>query len=161
MKATHHRGSALLFAALLVFAATPAAAQQRAGAGAFAIEALGGTAGSAAGIGLGIVTFRPGSCDGEDVACILEKLGSIGLLTAITSPLGTWAAGRAANTEPDFVGALVGGVAGTLAGAGAIRLLDEAGSPVEGAGAVLVYCATQGIFSALGSRLRRAVRDAP
>jgi len=146
----------LAVAALLL--ASPAGAQERTTAAEFSIEAAGGTLGSALGVGIGLLIADPGDCDGEDLQCILEGLGVTGLVAAATAPLGTVLAGRAYDTEPSMLGAVLGSVAGVAVGLGVIKLFDEAGVPLEGLGAGVAFTLSHGIVTALGSRLVAALR---
>jgi hypothetical protein len=123
------------------------------------IEAAGGTLGSAAGIGVGLAVARPDECDGEDIECILRGVGAVGLIAAVTAPLGTYALGNALDTGVSGWGALLGSVAGLAAGAGVIKLFDEAGENLDGAGAVVAVSLTHGVVTALGSRLAAALCD--
>jgi hypothetical protein len=123
------------------------------------VEATGGILGSAAGIGLGVALAQPDECDAEDLECILAGVGAVGLVAAITAPLGTELVGNAFDTEPSLLGAVLGSVAGLAAGAGVIKLFDEAGTNVEGAVAVIAVSLTHGIVTAAGSRLVASMRD--
>jgi hypothetical protein len=146
----------------LVALPSPAGAQPAPGrtfGSAYAIEATGGVLGSAFGIGVGVAVVRPDECDAENLECILRGVGAVGLVGALTAPLGSYAAGRAFDTQPSPWGAFLGSVAGLAAGVGVIKLVDEAGGRVEGAGAVIAVSLTHGVVTALGSRLVAGLRD--
>jgi hypothetical protein len=132
--------------------ATPAAVS---GTRAFAAEALGGTLGSAVGIGLGLAVARPDDCPSDDdVVCTLRRLGVTGAIGVIGATVGTVVAGRVADTDPSLVGAFLGAAAGAAAGIGLEHLItEEMGQPLGNVGAVLLFSVTQGILAAAGSRL--------
>ena len=149
-------------AALLILAAlgtAPLAAQPRAGAAAWGIEAVGGTLGSLAGFGAGILLAEDQDCE-DDLQCELTQAGvAVGLAT-MGATLGNWAIGRAADTGPSFAGAAVGSLVGAAAGIGVVKLLDEmdsSSSPSQGA-IVVGFSVTQGVLTALGSRIGAALR---
>jgi hypothetical protein len=126
---------------------------------AFVWEATGGILGSAAGIGLGIAVADPDECDAEDLECILRGVGAVGLVAAVSAPLGTYILGDVLDTEPSPWGAALGSIAGLAASLGVIKLFDEAGNGVEGAAAVVVVSLTHGVVTAVGSRLLASMRD--
>jgi hypothetical protein len=144
-------------ASIAVLAVQPVGAQTDAG-NAAGVEWAGGTLGSAAGVGIGLLLADPGSCGEDDVGCVLERLGIVGLTTAATTPLGVWAGGAAASTEPHVLGAVLGGVVGVGASLGAMRLFSELGLEPSGIAAVAVYAVTQGLVAAAGSRLGASLR---
>jgi hypothetical protein len=148
---------ALLVAPLMSAMAAPGlSGQERSGTGAWAIEAAGGSVGSLAGFGAGVL-FVDDDC-GDDLDCILDAVGTV-LLTASTgSTLGAWAFGKMADTNSSLVGAALGSLAGAAAGLGVIKLIDEAGGSGEGAGAVIGFSVAQEMVTALGSRIGAALR---
>jgi hypothetical protein len=148
--------AALTVAGLL--AVSPLDAQERSASGSFAIEAVGGALGSAVGVGVGLLITDPGNCDGEDIQCILEGLGITGLIAAAGAPVGTLLAGKAWDTEPSLLGAVLGSIAGVAVGLGVIKLFDEAGVPLEGFGAGVTFALSHGVVTALGSRWLAALR---
>jgi hypothetical protein len=149
------------FVALLLIGAGPMAAAQRAtaaavtGARAFAVEALGGTVGSALGIAIGLAVAKPDDCPPEDdVACTLQKLGITGIVGVAGATIGTAVAGRWAGTRPSLLGAFLGAAAGAAAGIGLEHLVTEEMSQSLGdAGTLVLFSVTQGIRAAAGSRL--------
>ena len=151
-----------LFAALFFLHAATAHAQRetRSGVSAFAIEAAGGTVGSLAGVALGLAVARVDSCDSEDLTCILSGLSVGGLGGVIGSTLGTVVVGRKFDTRPSTVGAILGSLVGVAAGIGVVHLItEEASTRLGRAGSVLVFSTTQGLVTALGSRIGASIRD--
>jgi hypothetical protein len=132
-------------------------AQARTGTSAFLVEAAGAAAGSA--LGFGILYLTASECDGEDLACTLEKV-FIGIaLGTAGAAAGAVIAGRSADTEPSTIGAVLGAVAGAAGGIGLWRLFTEkldVGNHT--AGAAITYIGTQAIVTALGSRIFRALK---
>lgn len=120
------------------------------GGAAFTVEAAGATAGSLLGAGLALATI---DCDGEDLDCVLGGVAVTGVLGAAGSVGGDLLAGRLADTRPSVGGAVGGAVLGTLGGLAVVKGLEEAG--VDGAPAIVGFSVTQGLFTALGSRLFR------
>jgi hypothetical protein len=125
------------------------------GASAFAAEALGGAAGSAVGVVLGLSIARPDDCPVEDdVVCPLQRLSVAGLMGVAGATIGTVVAGRAANTNPSLVGAFLGAVAGAAAGIGLDHLItEEMGQSLGDVGAIALFSVTQGVLAAAGSRI--------
>ena len=161
------RGNCYIFVILtttgLIGLANGAAGQvrpARAGGAAFAIEAAGGTVGSVAGFGLGVLITNPENCSSDDLACTLEKVGAALAISAGGAALGTIWVGRAANTRPSALGAFVGGALGIVAGVGVVHLIsEELDLSRENVVLWVGYTVTQGLVTALGSRLVRALRD--
>jgi hypothetical protein len=146
--------------ALIPSVASHAQREPRRGTGAFAIEAVGGTAGSLAGVGLGLAISRANDeCGSEDLACQLRQAATTGTVSVIGATAGAFLAGRTATTEPSVAGSLLGAVAGAAAGVGVIHLLTEETKLARNNGTLVVaYSVTQGVVSALGSRIVAAVR---
>ena len=142
---------------LVLLPAMPASAQRAEGS-AWAIEAAGGALGSAAGFGLGLALLDDNDC-GDDLGCIFRDVAGVLAGASAGATLGSWALGDAADTEPSVGGAALGSLAGAVAGLGVIKLLDEAAPDLdEGAVAVIGFAVSQGIFTALGSRIGAALR---
>lgn len=151
-----------IFAALLCLQAASAHAQRetRSGVSAFAIETAGGTVGSLAGVALGLAVARVDSCDSEDLACILSGLSIGGLGGVIGATLGTVVVGRRFDTRPSTAGAIAGSLVGVAAGLGVVHLItEEASTSLGRVGGVLVFSTTQGLVTALGSRIGASIRD--
>ena len=116
----------VIAASMIALALLPAALHaqgSRTGAGAFLVEAAGGTAGSLAGFGVGYALAD--RCDSEDLVCNLENAGTALLAGTVLAAVGTYIAGRLGDTEPSALGAGLRAVAGAAAGIGAWHLLTE------------------------------------
>jgi len=126
------------------------------GGRAFLIESAGGTAGSA--LGFGLIYLLGRDCDVEDLGCNLQNaFGAVAVGTA-ASAAGAYLAGRLGNTRPSGWGATVGSIAGAGGAIGLWHLLTEELDVVNDQGAVVVtYALTQGLMTALGSRIGRAI----
>jgi hypothetical protein len=150
----------LLVSVLPVVAGAQRARPAVTGAGAFAVDALGGTLGSALGIGVGLAIAKPNECPSDDdVACPLQKLGITGIVGVVGATVGTVAAGRWAGTEPSLVGAFVGAAAGAAAGIGLEHLVtEEMGQSLGNVGTVVLFSVAQGILAAAGSRIGARLR---
>lgn len=148
----------LLFLAMAIAVAAPGnlQAQQKTGAGAFAVEAAGGIAGSLIGFGIG-VAIAEDDC-GDDVVCDLSAAATAVALGTALSAAGTYVAGKLADTKPSGLGSILGSIAGAAAGVGMWHLVSEELSMASGQGAAMVtFSVTQGTVTALGSRLFRAL----
>jgi hypothetical protein len=129
---------------------------QRAGARAFLVETAGGVGGSLLGFGL---LFLQGDDCGEDLGCTLRHAFEAVALGTVASAGGAYLAGRLADTQPSGVGAVLGAVVGVAAGVGLWHLFTEDLDVVNNErAAVLSYTVTQGVFTALGSRIGSALR---
>lgn len=151
-----------LLVGLVVVAPTNAHAQRAtpSGVSAFAIEAAGGTVGSIVGVTLGIAIARIDDCDSDDLACLLSGLSVGGVGGVVGATLGTVLVGRRFNTRPSTAGAIVGSLVGAAAGIGVVHLLtEEANMRLERVGSLLVFSVTQGLVTALGSRIGASIRD--
>lgn len=140
---------------LLPFQGLEAQRDPRSGASAFTVEALGGTVGSLAGVGAGLLLTRAvNECESEDLVCNLRRAATTGVASVVGATVGTYVAGRAANTEPSVVGSLLGAVAGAAAGVGVVHLLtEETNVARNNATLVVAFSLTQGVVTAIGSRL--------
>ena len=153
------------FASLLALACLPATAADaqratRSGVRAFVIETAGGTVGSLAGVTLGLAVARIDNCDSEDLACILSGLSLGGLGGVVGATLGTVVVGRRFDTRPSTAGAIAGSLVGVAAGLGVVHLItEEASTRLGRVGGVLVFSTTQGLLTALGSRIGASIRD--
>ena len=129
-------------------AASSAAANS---SGAFALEALGGTAGSL--VGMGIVSVAS-NCDVEDLACTLLTVGAGGALSAVGATVGTTLVARQTGSHRSVPGAFLGSVAGTGVGMGVHYLLNRGSDRNLGDKVVVpIFAIAQGVFAAWGSRL--------
>ncbi|MGD8278806.1 MAG: hypothetical protein PVH00_12295 [Gemmatimonadota bacterium] len=128
--------------------------------GAFAIEAAGGAIGSAVGFGLGVLMANADTCDNEDLRCILEDVAVALGGGTIGAGLGAWAAGKLASTRPSGIGAALGSLAGAVAGLGVVHVLtEELDADLSDAAQLTSFVITQGMVTALGSRLIAALRN--
>ena len=124
----------------------------------FIPEWAGGTLGSMAGLGLGLAIARPDRCGGDDIECVFDRLGTVWLTSSLGAGAGVQIGGRLGKTNPSLTGALIGGVSGAAVGAVALAVLEEA-SPgtTDGVLGMATFSLTQGLLSALGSRIGRAI----
>jgi hypothetical protein len=118
---------------------------------AFALEALGGSAGSLVGIGaVGIWN----KCGVEDLRCLILKAGASGLAGAAGATIGTTLSARYTGAKRSVAGAALGAVVGTGAGLGIHYLVTRAGGGNLGDNVVApIVILSQGILSTAGSRL--------
>ena len=131
--------------------ATRAAGAAANSSSAFALEALGGVAGSLAGMGL---TAAASNCDVEDLACIILTVGAGGALSAIGAAAGTTLVARQTGSRRSIPGALAGSVVGTGVGLGVHYLLNRESDRNLGDKVVVpIFAIAQGVFAAWGSRL--------
>jgi predicted RNA-binding protein with PUA-like domain len=143
--------------ALLFSVSVVGHAQVKSSAPAFVVEAAGGIAGSFTGFGL--VYALGDRCAGEDLACEIRTAGGAIAAGTVVSALGTYWAGKAFDTNPSGLGAALGSIAGAAAGIGAWHLMTEELDVVKSdAGAIITYGVVQGLMSALGSRVVRALK---
>jgi hypothetical protein len=139
---------------------TRVAPRRASGAGAFLIEAAGGTVGSATGFGLGVLIADVGGCGSDDIGCWLSRLGIALGISGATSAVGALLTGHMGDTQPSTAGAIVGGIAGIPAGVGVVHLIsEELDLTRDDAVTWVSYVFTQGIVTALGSRIGAALRN--
>lgn len=131
-------------------------AAPRSGVEAFAIEAAGGAVGAAAGFGAAMLFTDRDGC-GDDLTCVLDKVAFVGVLATVGSAAGTYFTGRAFDTEPNALGAVLGAVVGAAAAIGVDHLLTEELNTNASEGTRFgAFALTQGIVTAPGSRLAAA-----
>jgi CDP-diglyceride synthetase len=129
------------------------------GISAFGAEALGASVGSALGFGL-IYLAREDDCGVEDLSCNLESAAIAIAVGTAGAAAGDYLAGKLFGTKPSVTGAIVGAVAGVAAGIGTWHLFTEELDLVNNPeAATATYVITQGIVTALGSRLVRAIKQ--
>jgi hypothetical protein len=134
-------------------------ARRASGAGAFAIEALGGTLGSAAGFGLGVLITRPDRCH-DDLGCTLEKVGIALGLSGAGAGFGSLLSGELGATEPSAWGGFIGGIVAIPAGIGVVHLMsEELNLSRDDFVLTASYTLTQGLVTAIGSRIGAALRN--
>lgn len=148
------RAIALVLLLLVVPHAAAAQRGTRSGADAFVIEAAGATAGSLAGA---LATHRileetRGPCDVEDLACLLGRVGVIGIGSAVGAAWSGYALGHATDTDPSGLGSALGAVVGVAVGAAAVKGLEEMDVRSQWVAAI-GYTFVHGIVTAAGSRL--------
>jgi hypothetical protein len=128
------------------------------GVSAFGLEALGASVGSALGFGI-IYLARKDECDVEDLSCNLENSFAAIVVGTAGAAAGDYLVGKLFDTKPSGVGAIVGAVAGAAAGVGTWHLFkEELGIVNTSEGYAATYVITQGVVTALGSRLVRALK---
>jgi hypothetical protein len=119
--------------------------------GAFALEALGGAAGSL--VGFGIVGLTA-NCGVEDLACVITTVGAGGALGALGATIGTSMVARSTGSRRSVAGAAVGSLVGTGVGLGVHWVLNRNSDRNLGDKIVLpIFVISQGVFAAMGSRL--------
>ena len=132
------------------------AQQQRSGIAAFLIEAAGASAGSFAGIA--VTTAVLNDCGVDDLAC---DIGHVAIATGVATAGaagGAIVVGKWGGTEPSTAGAIVGAVAGAAAGIGMWHFVkEEVNVATSDTGSRVIYAVTQGLVTALGSRLFRSL----
>lgn len=158
--------SPVLLAAALLLAGTQALAAQEvptlpiSTSQRFLIEWGGGSVGSAIGGGIGLLIASESDCPTDDLACTFEKAGIALAASALGSAAGTWFAGDMGETEPSGLGASIGALLGVPAGIGVVHLLSEDTGWVQSDPVLFAsYALTQGIVSAIGSRIVASLRD--
>lgn len=140
----------LLLCLMMLLCAAPLSAQQTRD---FAVEATGGIAGSLIGFGA-VYLLAADSCPVEDLGCNLRNAFSAIAVGTAGSAAGTILLGRARGTGPSVVGAIVGSIAGAAAGIGVWHLFTEEFDIINHREVAIVgFSVTQGIVTALGSRL--------
>jgi hypothetical protein len=121
---------------------------------AFAIDAAGGVTG--AGLGFGLVSALQSECsrDGDLVSCTIGPAASALLASTVLSTTGTILVGRAAHTKPSVGGAVAGALAGAVVAVGVDHLIrEELRVRTNRFGTGVTVAMTQGLFTAIGSRL--------
>lgn len=137
--------------------ATGSVAAPPSGGQSFALEAAGGIAGSM--LGFGVIYLSNDRCGVEDLGCTLEAVFTGMVLGTVASAGGAYLAGKAGDTDPSLLGASLGAIAGAGAGVGLWALFTEqldVGN--KELAAAVTYTVTQGLVTALGSRLLRSLR---
>jgi hypothetical protein len=127
--------------------------------GSFALQVLGGTLGSLAGVGIGLAITD--DCTGQDdVVCALKSLSVAGALGMIGATAGVTIAGQAASERPSIIGGLVGAGVGTAIGVGLHHLItEELNQRLGDAGTLALFTISQGTFAAAGARVGTVLRS--
>ena len=146
-----------LFLIVGALAPSPLHAQQkRSDLASFFIEAAGASAGSLAGFATTAAVLD--DCGVDDLAC---DIGHVTLATGVATAGAVGGAiviGKWAGTEPSTTGALVGALAGAAAGIGMWHFVnEEVNVATSDTGSRVIYAVTQGLVTALGSRLVRGL----
>lgn len=143
---------ALVLLALLPGLASAQAGERRS-ATPFAAEWAGAAVGSAALSGAYLATIESGEC-GDDFGCVVDAVALLAVVSSAGSVLGLWAATEAAPTDGSMWGGVAGALIGSVAG---LFVADRIGGDSD-AGVAVSLGLTQGLFTALGSRIGAAVR---
>jgi hypothetical protein len=132
-------------------------AVERTGASALFMEAAGAAAGSA--LGFGLIYLTAGDCAVEDLGCTLDRVFVGIALGTAASVGGAVIAGRAYDTDPSTLGAVLGAIAGAAGAIGLWGLFTEKLDVGNHSGAAAVtFVGTQALMTALGSRIVRALK---
>jgi hypothetical protein len=145
--------------AFTLFAASGLAAQDRPGTWrSFSIELAAAATGSALGYGTVAAFVDACSRDGDLVSCTDgPRTAPLATATAL-SVLTTRVVGQRLHTSPSTGGAIVGSLLGAVAAVGVEHLLREQGSVrMNEAGVTVTVAVTQGLLTAVGSRIGDAL----
>src|SRR5688500_15980673 len=150
----------LVLTVLLAFsgvAASPLHAQQKPSSlGSFLIEAAGASVGSFSGFTIAAAALE--DCGVDDLECDITHVAAATTIATAGAAGGAIVIGKWAGTEPSTTGALIGALAGAAAGLGAWHLVkEEINVATSDTGSRVVFAVTQGIVTALGSRLVRSL----
>lgn len=149
----------LTFAALTLTPAIGGAQSSPSQSRAFVVEAGGGVLGSAAGAIAGLVVSKVDDCGVDDLACTIKGLGVAGVGSVIGATAGAVLAGRAIGSRPSLPGALAGSLLGAVAGVALVHgLTEEVNLHLDKPMTVAVYALSQGLVTAIGSRLVASLR---
>jgi hypothetical protein len=114
------------------------------------LEALGGSVGSAAGIGL---VFLVSECGVDDLACEIVTVGVGGVAGVVGATLGTALVARQTGARHSVAGAVAGAILGTGVGLGVHYLLNRNSDRNLGDMVVVpIFAISQGVFAAVGGR---------
>lgn len=150
-----------LFVVLLLGAVAPAwlhGQQKRSDLGSFLIEAAAAAAGS--GVGFSLTKAALSECGVDDLACDIGHVAAATGVATAGAAAGAYFIGKWADTNPSGAGAILGAVAGAFAGIGAWHFInEEVNVNTSDAASIAIYAVTQGLVTALGSRLVRKLKD--
>ncbi len=137
--------------------AAPLHAQQKPGSVAsFLIEAAGASAGSFSGFTIAAAALD--DCGVDDLECDITNVAAATTIATAGAAGGAIIVGKWAGTAPSTTGAIVGALAGAAAGLGAWHFVkEEINLTTSDTGSRVVFAVTQGIVTALGSRLVRSL----
>ncbi|MEZ4416257.1 MAG: hypothetical protein R3E10_10980 [Gemmatimonadota bacterium] len=116
----------------------------------FWLETGGALIGGALGFGAVALAHDPGNCELE---CQLREAGFALSMGWVGGAAGAWLAGRAFDTRPSALGALVGSLAGVMAAVGTAHLLSEEANVSTTALVVVPVASVHALLTAAGSRL--------
>ena len=148
----------LLLAVLLVTSGyAPLHAQQKPSPfTSFLIEAAGASAGSLSGFTIAAAALN--DCGVDDLECDITNVAAATTIATAGAAGGAIVIGKWAGTEPSTTGAIIGAVVGAAAGIGAWHFVkEEVNVATSDTGSRVVFAVTQGIVTALGSRLVRSL----
>jgi hypothetical protein len=124
-------------------------ARSQAARGSVLLEALGGSVGSAVGIGLVLLS----ECGVDDLACEILTVGVAGVAGVTGATLGTALVARQTGARHSTMGAVAGAVLGTGVGLGVHYLLNRNSDRNLGDMIVVpIFAISQGLFAAIGGR---------
>jgi hypothetical protein len=129
---------------------TPAGGSQQAPRSPLALEVLGGTLGSAAGIG---AVLLMSDCGVDDLACEIISVGIAGAAGVLGATIGTTLVARRTGAQHSVAGAALGAILGTAVGLG-VHYLDNSNSDRNLGDAIVVpiFAISQGLFAAIVGR---------
>jgi hypothetical protein len=114
------------------------------------LEALGGSLGSAAGIGVVVLVS---DCGVDDLACDIVRAGAAGAAGVVGATLGTALLARQTGARHSVAGAALGAILGTAVGLGVHYLVNSNSDRNLDDGIVLpIFAISQGVFAAIGGR---------
>jgi hypothetical protein len=130
--------------------ATPSGLSQPARHGSLALEVLGGSLGSAIGIGAVVLIS---DCGVDDLACDIISAGAAGAAGVLGATLGTAFVARQTGAKHSVAGAALGAIIGTAVGLGVHYLINSNSDRNLGDAIVLpIFAVSQGLFAAIAGR---------
>jgi hypothetical protein len=127
------------------FVPTPPAARSS-----LALEALGGSLGSAAGIGLVVLIS---DCGVDDLACDILTAGAAGVAGVVGATVGTALVARQTGARYSVAGAALGAILGTAVGLGVHYLVNSnSDRNLDDAIVLPIFAISQGLFAAIAGR---------
>jgi hypothetical protein len=116
----------------------------------FALEALGGSVGSAAGIGAVLLLS---DCGADDLACDIISVSVAGAAGVLGATIGTALVARQTHAKHSVAGATLGAILGTAVGLGVHYLLNSNSDRNLGDAIVVpIFAISQGFLAAIGGR---------
>jgi hypothetical protein len=117
------------------------------------IEWGGAALGAGVTSGAFLLTVEAGAC-GDDFGCVVDTVAGLAVISTAGSVAGLWGATQVAQTDGSLWGGLAGGLIGSVAG---LVAADRIGGDSD-VGIALSIGLTQGLFTAMGSRIGAALR---